>query len=178
MAKKKAKDSSSENTISWVGKKWWLSLFLYSSIYLIIGWSVANRSEILIRNARGLINRWNIIIDDDLLLIIIRILSLILVVTISLMVMNPFSIITFIFEESISSDLKGFISVLIWSILLVFIFCYFDYFADILVITSATILVSLDLEEKKIYGKQLIFIMVSIASITFSLGVLMFDYLH
>ena len=151
---------------------------LYSCIYLIIGWSIASRSEILIRNTRNIIDRWNILIDDDLLLMVIRAFSLILIMTISLMVMNPFSIITFIFEESISSDLKGFISVLVWSILLVFIFCYFDYFADILVITSSTILLSLDLEEKKIYGKSLIFLMVFIASIAFSLGVLMFDYLH
>ncbi|AUC61922.1 hypothetical protein AA637_12560 [Cyanobacterium sp. HL-69] len=178
MAKKKEEDLFLENHISWIDKKSWLSLLLYSCIYLIIGWSIASRSEILIRNTRNIIDRWNILIDDDLLLMVIRAFSLILIMTISLMVMNPFSIITFIFEESISSDLKGFISVLVWSILLVFIFCYFDYFADILVITSSTILLSLDLEEKKIYGKSLIFLMVFIASIAFSLGVLMFDYLH
>ncbi|MBE9223434.1 hypothetical protein IQ215_12075 [Cyanobacterium stanieri LEGE 03274] len=174
----KIKDIANQNLISWVDKKPWLSLFLYSCIYGIIGWSVASRSEFLMRNVRDLIDNWNILIADDLLLIFIRIFSLILIVAISLMVMNPFSLITFIFEESVSSDLKSFVSVLVWSVLLVFVFCNFDYFTDFLVVASATILVTLDLEERKIYGKKLICIMVLIASIMFSLGAFTFDYLH
>ncbi|AFZ46822.1 hypothetical protein Cyast_0850 [Cyanobacterium stanieri PCC 7202] len=163
---------------SWVEKKSWLALYLYSCIYGTIGWSVASRSNVLSQGVRRFINNWNLLIDDSLLTVMVRVLSLLLIMGASLAVINPLSIITFIFEESINSDLKAFVAILFWSILLVVIFCYFGYFADILVVTSSSILLHFDLQEKKIDGFKNIALMVFIASVTFGLGIFIFDYLH
>lgn len=170
--------SRNQSISSWVEKKSWLALCLYCCIYGTIGWSVASRSNVVSQGVRRLINNWNLLIDDSLLTIMVRVLSLLLIMGASLAVINPLSIITFIFEESINSDLKAFVAILFWSILLVVIFCYFGYFTDILVVTSSSILFHFDLQEKKVYGIKNISLMIFIASVTFGLGILVFDYLH
>lgn len=171
-------DLSQQNFTSWVETKLWLPLLVYAGIYGVVGWSVAGSSDDFIEVVSGFMARWNLAMEDELLVIIIRVLSLVMVIGLSLAVLNPLSIVTFVFEESINSDLKSFIAILIWSILLVFAFCNFDYFANLLVIASATILLHLDLQERNIKPEKVILLMVILASIAFSLGSFLFDYLH
>jgi len=177
LAKVNKKSFSSRNQItSWVEEKYWLSSLLYCLVYLAIGWSTGSQTPILINGFQNAIASFNIAIADNLLVTTVRILSFLIIIGISLSLIHPISIITVVFEESINSDLKAFFSILFWSILLVFIFCYFDYFADILVVTSSTILFRLDLQKQKKTSWQVLSIIIILAFLSFLSGLFLFEY--
>jgi len=172
------KSFSSRNQItSWVEKKLWLSSLLYCLVYFAIGWSIGSQTPVLIHSFQNLLESFNIVtIEHSLLIKTVRTLSLLIIMGISLSLIHPISIITVVFEESINSDFKAFFSILFWSILLVFIFCYFDYFADILVVTSSTILFRLDLQNQKKKPWQILGIIIILAPLSFLSGLFLFEH--
>ncbi len=173
------KSFPSQNKISsWVEKKLWLSSLLYCLVYLAIGWSIGSQTPLLVQTFENFIESFNFVIENHILIEIVRLSSLLVIMSISLSLIHPLSMITFIFEESLNSDSKAFFSILFWSVLLVFIFCYFDYFADILVVTSSTILFRLDLQKQKKKQWPTLFIIIVLAFLFFSAGLFLFEYFN
>lgn len=171
--------SSGEITqnISWLNKNLLLSFSLFFCTYSVVGWTiakVANHWAIVITEQNTIIN---LLIQENFLPLIIKLLILLGTVFISLILSSPLTLITFIFEESINSDLKAFIAILFWSIVLVFIFCSFEYFSHLLVIISSNVLLRLDLQKLKYKDWQVLTFIFIVASTSFSLGFVLFDFL-
>jgi hypothetical protein len=161
---------------SWLDTNLLVSFFLFFSTYGVVGWMtarVANHWAIVITEQNTLIN---LLIQKDFLPLIIKLLILFATIFISLILSSPLGLITFVFEESINSDVKAFIAILFWSIVLVFIFCSFDYFSHLLVITSSNILLRLDLQKLKYKNWQILTLIFVVSSTAFSLGFILFDF--
>lgn len=164
--------------ISWLDTNLLLSFSLFFSTYGVVGWTIAkiaNHWAIVIREQNTSIN---LLIEKDFLPLIIKLLILLATVFVSLILSRPLVLITFIFEESINSDLKVFLAILFWSIVLVFVFCSFDYFSHLLVIVSSSILLRLDLQKLKYKNWQVTAFIFIVASTAFSLGFILFDFFN
>lgn len=164
--------------ISWLDTNLLLSFSLFFSTYGVVGWTIAkpaNHWAMVIREQNTIIN---LLIQENFLPLIIKLLILLATVFISLILSSPLVLMTFIFEESLNSDLKAFIAILFWSIVLVFIFCSFDYFSDLLVIVSSNILLRLDLQKLKYKNWQVVTFIFIVASTAFSLGFILFDFFY
>lgn len=173
------KDSLTDiNEKSWLVKTPWLSAIIFLCTYGVFGWSLADKAQSWLIYAREKSESLNIFIEDEILLLFLRISVLIIIILISLSLTTPIALMTFVFEESLSSDLKAFIYILLWSILAVFILCSFDFFSDLLVIISANILLRLDLQKLKLKLWQIIGIIIGFGSLAYTFGALLFDYLH
>lgn len=171
----KSFDEITQN-ISWLDTNLLLSFSLFFSTYGVVGWTIARVADhwaMVITEQSTFIN---LLIQENFLPLIIKLLILLITVFISLILSSPLVLITFIFEESINSDLKAFIAILFWSIVLVFIFCSFDYFSHLLVITSSNILLRLDLQKLKYKNWQVLTFIFIVASTAFSLGFILFDF--
>ena len=162
---------------SWLTKTPWLSALIFFCTYAVVGWKLAEKSESLILFWQEKGGNLGLYIEDDLLLILIRIFTLFLIILVSLSLTTPVALITFVFEESLNSDIKAFIYIFLWSIFAVFILCYFDFFADLLVIVSANILLRLDLQSLKLKMWQIIFLIIFLATIAFCSGLFLSEYL-
>lgn len=165
-----------EKESSWLDTNLLLSLSLFLCNYLILGWSIADLAgnwATILREENTLVS---LLIEQDLLTLIIKLSFLAVTVFLSLILTTPIALITFIFEESINSDLKAFIAILFWSILLVFMFCYFDFFANLLVIMSSNILLKLDLKKLKYRNWQVICFILLMAFLAFCTGFILFDF--
>lgn len=162
---------------SWLDKNILIFLGIFLCTYSVLGWSIAS----IVESWANIINDHtmaiNFLIQEKILLLIIKLLILAITVLVSLGLSSPLTLMTFIFEESINSDLKAFIAILVWSIILVFIFCSIDYFADLLVITSTNILLRLDLQKSKLKSWQIFFVTLILAFIGFTLGMFLFNFL-
>lgn len=175
MARNKSSDDDNQ-LVSWLEGSFSLSFLLFFSTYTILGWAIASR----VRSWYSFLEEKNLIlfpeIGADSWFFILKLLALGVIISISLIFTNPVGLISFIFEESINSDVKAFIAILFWSILFVVIFCYFHYFADLLVVTSANILFRMDLDKLKYQSWLVTLIIIMLALVSFSLGVFAFDY--
>ncbi len=174
MARKKSWNDV-EKQSSWIDKNFLISLSIFFCTYSILGWSIAN----IVDDWVNIVNKQSIaihlLIQQNILLLIIKLFILIITIIISLILSSPLALISFIFEKSINSDLKAFFAILFWSVLLVFIFSSFDYFADLLVITSTNILLRIDLEKSNYKGWQIFFLTLILALGAFSIGVFLFN---
>jgi hypothetical protein len=161
---------------SWLDKNILISLGIFLCTYGVLGWSIAS----IVESWASIINEHSIVthflLQDKVLLLIIKLLILAITVLVSLGLTSPLALMTFIFEESINSDLKAFIAIFVWSIILVFIFCSIDYFADLLVITSTNILLRLELQKSKFKNWQIFFVTLILAFIGFTLGMFLFNF--
>lgn len=166
-----------EKESSWLEQNLLISLGIFLCTYTVLGWSIASIVEYWanIINEHTMVTHF--LIQERILLLIIKLLILAITVIVSLGLSSPIAVMTFLFENSINSDLKAFIAVLVWSVILVFIFCSIDYFADLLVITSTNILLRLDLQKSKFKNWQIFFVTVILAFIGFTLGIFLFNFL-
>lgn len=161
---------------SWLDKNLLLSFSIFLCTYTVFGWLITDDLQIWAKIIGEQSLSFNLVIEEDIGLWVTRILALLVIVIISLLLSAPVALITFVFEETINSDVKAFVALLFWSIALIIIFCYFDSFADLLVITSATILFRLDLQKSKFKNWQIFFLIFILASIGFCLGIFLFDF--
>lgn len=162
---------------SWLDKNLFLSFSIFLCTYIVLGWLIADDLEHWAMVIREQSLSFHLVIEEDIGLWITRIFAFSILIFISLLLSTPIALITFVFEETINSDVKAFIAILFWSIALIFIFCYFDHFADLLVITSATILFRLDLQKSSFKNWQIFSFIFVLASIGFSLGMFLFHFL-
>jgi hypothetical protein len=163
---------------SWLTKTPWLSFSVFLCTYGVFGWSLANQAELWLIYLQERGESITTSVEDEIILLLIRLTALMVVIFISLSLTTPVALITFVFEESVSSDLKAFIYIFLWSVLAVFILCSFDFFADLLVLISANILLRLDLQNLSLKMWQIFLLIIFLASIAFSSGVLLFDCIH
>lgn len=181
---------------SWLNRNLILTLSLYFATYLVFGWLIASRviewtkllsnSNIVTEQLSEIIH-WGeflfkqdmplgIFLEEDFLLSFLKLLSLFVIIIITFLLSHPVALTTFLFQESINSDLKGFIAILSWSIILVFAFTSFDYLADLLVLIAVNILLRFDLRKLKYNNWQIILTTLFCATIAFSGGMLLFDH--
>ncbi len=167
-----------DNYISWLDSNLLISLSLFLCNYTVLGWAIASSSSFW----EKLLAQQNIsllfLIEQDSLIFILKIVALFVIIAISLFLSTPVALITFIFEESINSDIKAFIAILFWSVILVFIFCSFDYFSDLLVVTATNILFRIDLQKLKYPNWLIRLIILGLAFIAFMSGVFLYDYFN
>lgn len=160
---------------SWLKKSSWLSLTIFFFTYGVFGWSFADLSRSWLVYLREIGESFNIFLEDELLLLLIRLIALIVIIAISLSLTTPIALLTFVFEETISSEVKAFLYILLWSIIAVFILSSFDVFADLLVVISANILLRIDLQKERFSTWKVFLLMIFFATLAFTGGVIAFD---
>jgi hypothetical protein len=160
---------------SWLEKMPWLSLLILFITYMLFGWSITQKSESLIKVLLNTGENLNLLIEKDTILLAIHLLALATIIIITFFLTTPIALITFVYKGTISSDLTAIISVFGWSLLLVIIACYFSFFADFLVMISASILARLDLQKLGCKSRETFLIILILASIAFALGVFSFQ---
>lgn len=169
-------DGEITQNLSWLNKNLLLSFSLFFCTYSIVGWTIskiANHWATVIAEQDTVVS---LLVQDNFLPLVIKLLILLATVFVSLILSNPWVLITFVLEESINSDLKAFIAILFWSIVLVFVFCSFDYFSHLLVIISSNILLRLDLQKLKYKDWQILIFSFIVAFTAFCLGFVLFDF--
>ena len=160
---------------SWISRNILLSLSLYFSTYIVFGWLIASKVVLWADFLRQQNIPIEILLEEELLFSSIKLLALVTTIVITFLLSTPIALTTFLFRNSIHSDLKGFLSILLWSIFLVFAFCSFDFLADLLVLISVNILLRIDLRKLKYRNWQIILTTVFCAAIAFSSGIILFD---
>lgn len=160
--------------MSWLEKTPWLSLLILCLTYAVFGWSISSSvdswSDSILETAQNI----DLLIEKELIAITIHLLALAVIVLISLFLTTPVALITFVFQESIDSDFKASIALFLWSFIAVIIFCFWNYFADLMVMISAGILVKLDLQKLGCKSWQVFLIIILGASLSFFFGVMSF----
>ena len=152
---------------SWLDTNLLLSTALFLCTYIVFGWSIASKAEIWATLLHEQQLSALLSLEKHIWVLMIKLVALVIIILITFVLSTPVALTTFLFEESIHSDFRGFFSILIWSIVLVFAFCSFGYFADFLVIISANILFKLDLQKLKFSNWQIIAFKTVLASMTF-----------
>ena len=167
------------NLDSWLETNLLLSSTLFFATHLVFGWLIASQAQTwaqLLHEQQ--MSLW-LNLEKDVWLFVIQSVAVIVIILITLILSTPVALTTFLFEESTHSDFRGFFSILIWSIVLVFAFCSFGYFADFLVIISATLLFKLDLQKLKYPNWLVITIIMFLASLTFTGGMFLhYQFAH
>ena len=163
---------------SWLDRNLLLSLSLFLTTYIVFGWLIASRAILWADFLHQQNIPLQVALEEDFLLVLIKSLAFIIIIIITLLLSIPVALTTFLFEESVNSDLRAFFSILIWSLVLVFAFCYFHYFADFLIIISANILFKLDLQKLKYRNWQVILLSLFLATLAFTGGMIGFDLFH
>ena len=161
---------------SWFNRNLLLSLSLYLTTYTVFGWLIASRIVSWAEFVRKQNISIEIFLEEELLLSLSKLLALITIILITFFLSTPVALTTFLFQNSINSDVKGFISILLWSIILVFAFTSFDYFAHLLVLIAVNILLRLDLSKLRYRNWQIIVSILFCAAIAFSAGMMLFDF--
>lgn len=159
--------------MSWLEKNPCLSIFILIITHVLFGWSIYDEAYSLINWIMATGVDINLLLEKELVIYLIHLLVLIIVIFVSLFLTTPVALITFVFKESIGSDIKATISVLLWSFFLVLIICYLNFFANLLVIISAGILVKLDLQKMGFKKWQVFLFIIILSSLSFSLGAIL-----
>ena len=161
--------------MSWLEKTPWLSLFILCTTYAVFGWSIASSVDTWIHSTLETVSNIGLFLEYELILLIFHLLALGVIVLISLFLTTPVAFITFFVQESISSDFKAVIAIFLWSFIAVLIFCFWNFFSDLLVMVSAGILAKLDLQKLGCKTWQVFVIIVLLAFLSFVVGVVSFE---
>ena len=161
--------------MSWLEKTPWLSVFILFITYAVFGWSIASSANSWATLTLETVDSIGLFLEEQLVVIIIHLLALAVIIIISLALTTPVALITFFVQESISSDLRAVIAVFSWSFIVVLMFCFWDYFSDLLVMVSAGILVKLDLQKLGFKTWQVFLVILVLAFLSFLLGIISFE---
>ena len=161
--------SMEENSLSW------LSLLILFMTYAVFGWSISQASQSWSQWIVETGETFKFTLEEGAIILTIHLLALAIIVIVSLCLTIPIAIITVAFQKSLGSDLKAFISVFVWSFILVLVICSFDFFADLLVMICAALLVRLDLQKLGCKTWQILMITVGVCLLGFYFGFLSFN---
>lgn len=162
--------------MSWLEKTPWLSIVILLITYAVFGWWFAQNADLWTHLLLQLGESWAWFLEEQAIFITIHILAIAVIILISLSLTTPIALVTFVFKESTSSNLKGFSSILIWSLLLVVVLASIHYFANLLLMISASILTRLDLLKLGCKNWQIFLIITILGSAAFGLGVISFRW--
>jgi hypothetical protein len=148
-----------------------LLTFLIPSVYGVFGWSIAHErlswSDWLI--ARGDEMNWTL--TSELLKIVIYILAVVVVLSIALGLTLFSDLMSVFFSSWFKNDLRAILSILGWSLALVFIFHKWAVFSRLLILLAATVLGRLELQEAG-YNRWQVFLILTILCLgSFGLGI-------
>ncbi len=155
--------------MSWLEKPFWLSLILLLITYITFGWWVAEYLPIW--NEWLIEQRW-FLLPEVASVIVLIILSITFIVILNLISTAPRKILEICIGSWIESNVTGFISILIWSLAFVFMLRWIAYFADYLVMLSASMLLRLELRRLG-YKETITFtLLIILCLIGFAVGLL------
>jgi hypothetical protein len=162
--------------MSWLQKTPWLSLSIFMATYTVFGWSMARVAESWTSYLSKIGENWGWFIEEEAIFVSVHLLAIVVVILISFSLTIPIALVTFVFRESIGSNIKGLISILLCSLLFVFMISSLNYFADLLVMISAAILTRLDLLKLGCKNWQIFFIIFLLGSFACGLGIIIFRW--
>lgn len=164
--------------MSWTQKFPWLSFCLLLLAYGVFGWLVAQGSiswsEWIVGQGRA----WGLTIDDRYALFIVDSLGVMLILLIAIALTAPVALVTVFFGVWLRSQIKAWVSILVWAFAIVFIIRWINYFARFLVLLCAALLCRLDLQASGYNDWQTFLILTLICLGGFVCGVLAFMQLH
>jgi len=156
----------------------WLSFTLLVLAYGVFGWLVAQGSiswsEWVVEQGRA----WGLTIEDEYALFIVDLLGAVLILLIAIALTAPVALVTVFFGVWLRSQIKAWISVLLWAFTIVFILRWINYFAKFLVLLCAALLCRLDLQALGYNDRQTFLLLTLICLGGFGCGVLAFMQLH
>ncbi len=161
--------------MSWLQNSSRLSIIILFITYIIFGWSLSEKSSVFIKQILLVSENLGFILKQDYIYYFLLVLILGIIVIICLFLTTPITLVTFIFEETISTSIKAILSVFGWSFFLVILLCFFSYFLDFFVLISASILVKLDLKKMGFNNVQSSIIMIFLSWLAFLIGVISFN---
>lgn len=148
-----------------------LLTFLIPSVYGVFGWSIADErlswSDWLI--ARGDEMNWTL--TNEWLEIVIYALAVVIVLSIALGLTLFSDLMSVFFSSWFKTDTRAILSILGWSLAIVFIFHKWALFSRVLILLAATLLGRLELQEAG-YNRWQVFLMLILLCLgSFSLGI-------
>ncbi|PSF35284.1 hypothetical protein C7H19_17145 [Aphanothece hegewaldii CCALA 016] len=153
-------------------------LLLMPAIYSVFGWTIAQESDSWNRwliDGR-LLEKFNIFLDERIAHKLLYGLSLLLILTLTLGLTIFDRSLLGLLGSCFKSDITAIIAVLIWSLALALIICFFNYFAEFLLLLNAAILGRLELQEAGYNNWQVCTILTAICVCSFAIGLLGFDW--
>jgi hypothetical protein len=162
--------------MSWLEKTPWLSIVIFFITYAVFGWWFARNADLWTNHLLELGENWAWFLEQEAIFIIIHILAITVIILISLCLTTPIALVTFVFKAPLDSNIKGFSSILIWSLLLVLVLSSIHYFANLLVMISSAILTRLDLLKLGCKNWQIFLIITLLGTAAFGVGMLSFRW--
>ncbi|MBR8827995.1 MAG: hypothetical protein DSM107014_08860 [Gomphosphaeria aponina SAG 52.96 = DSM 107014] len=152
----------------------WISLILLFLTYCVFGWilSQSNADLTIWVLEQGEALGWEL--QAEMISVIIQILETVLILTLTIALTTPGALLTFFFGSWLDSDVKGFMSVLIWTFAFVLMVCWLKYFIRLLVILAAVILARLELQLAGYQDWQISTILAVICLTGFGIGLFTF----
>jgi hypothetical protein len=164
--------------MSWIQKFPWLSFCLLLLAYGVFGWLVAQESVSWSEWIVGQGRAWGLAIDDEDARFIVDLLGVGLILSIAVALTAPVALVTIFFGVWLRSQLKAWVSVLVWAFAIVFIIRWINYFAGFLVLLCAALLCRLDLQGAGYNDWQTFLLLTLICLGGFAGGVLAFLQLY
>jgi hypothetical protein len=152
-----------------------LLAFLIPSVYGVFGWSIAHErlswSDWLIARS----DEMNWTLTSEWLEIVIYILAVVILLSIALGLTLFSDLMSVFFSSWFKNDVRTVISILGWSLAIVFIFHKWAVFSRVLILLAATLLGRLEFQEAG-YNRWQVFLMLTILCLgSFSLGIWLYN---
>jgi hypothetical protein len=166
---------------SWINHKllpYLVILLLLPCIYLLFGWYTAENMPVWSEGIKAITDKMEIplTLADIMFIGYCLVVGLILFINLSLTVMTkPMEA---IFSSWLRSDIRALLSVLGWSLGVVVIVRWIHYFLRVLLILCATILATLELQQKGLRYWRIFLILSLISFGNFALGIWLFLKFH
>jgi hypothetical protein len=153
----------------------WLSLLLTFLAYASFGWILSQS----IPSITGEIRQTGVVlalaIDEKLVYLLAYILAAIVLLLITAGLTAPIPIITIFVEGSLGSDTAAVFSGLVWTLILVLMVIWFEYFVRLLIMVGVIILARIELRSLGLSRWQCFLVIISVCIVGFSSGLFAFD---
>lgn len=173
--------------MAWFKNVPFLSLVLLLITYSTFGWYIDDGKAIFgnIILEQGRQWEWQAILsqihltEDQVALALVYLLALSTILLITIGIIAPVTLITIMFGSGFKSDARSIISILLWSLAIVFMLRWITFFARFFLLLCAAILAKLDLQDNGYQGWQVFSLVTSVCFIGFMGGVIAHSsYVH
>ncbi|YAI81879.1 MAG: hypothetical protein ACQJCO_08860 [cyanobacterium endosymbiont of Rhopalodia sterrenbergii] len=161
--------------MSWSTKSSFFSLSVVFCTYCLFGWNVGLSVSSLTRSLIQQGKSWGWFLESDTVFLMLHILAGVLVLTITAsLVAAPVALITIIFGSGFKSDNRAMASLLWWTLTVVLMVCWLEYFIRLLLLLCAATLGKLELQDKGYPQWKVLLILMVICLGSFGLGLAVF----
>ncbi|ACK65293.1 conserved hypothetical protein [Rippkaea orientalis PCC 8801] len=154
------------------------SLSLVFITYGVFGWNVGSSATVLTHYLVEQGKTWGWLFQEEGVFLGLHILAGMLVLMITASLAAPVAIMTVIFGSGFKSDNRAMIAVLVWSLAVVLIITWLQYFVRFLVLLCSAILGKLELQNQKYPEWRVLLTLTIICLGGFALGLLAFYGYH